>query len=159
MRLFSSFAHQCEESCGPDMNRTPLFEYSFAQGSSGIRGCCSEGRATSRTGSISELIISHRVVTKVCRYRYEAGIVNCMCESYSPKFGCTARRRSRRNNENEHIQGDKTLRHPAGCSMSSRYNTNSCPDMQRKRVFFSKSGCEKYFLCRPSGRLIALQTG
>jgi hypothetical protein len=39
------------------------------------------------------------------------------------------------------------------------YNTNSCPDMQRKCSFFSKSGCEKYFLCRPRGRLIALQRG
>lgn len=163
MRLFCSFAQHCEESCGPDLGRTPRFEYRFVQGSSGSQGCYSEGQARARTGSISEWITLHRVVTEVCRYRYEAGISNYICESYSPKFGCAVRHRKRRNNESEHIQDDKTLRHPAGCSMSSCYCTNSCscPDMQRKcfLLYFSKSGCEKYFLCRPSGRLIALQTG
>jgi len=53
VRLFSSFAHQCEECFGPDMDRTPLFEYTFGQGSSGSGGCYSEGQATARTGSIA----------------------------------------------------------------------------------------------------------
>ena len=135
MRLFCSFAHQCEESCGPDMDRTPLFEYCSVQGSSGIRGWYSEGQATARTGSIAECMILQRVVIEVCRWRYEAGIVNYICVILL-KFGCTVRHLNRRNNESEHIQGDKNLRHPACCSMSSCNNTNSCPDMQRKCFSF-----------------------